>query len=928
MASNPVRFAILLDQCLAFISGIKSTRIGYRRPEHYMPVTPAVELPIATGVVVTPEGQPLAIHATVSRLNLSWSVIVPLVIFTLVGAVLLAVERHDYPDLHTILDTSSFLLAGVLASLLWDMGTRVRSAFLLGIALSFAVTSLLECVHTVVTVEWSGFLAPLASAQDVLRPASWPPPAYLLPIGVGYSVWRLGSDRQDALGLAVVLILLSASFFALFFWLPRYTAPTWLGVTRPTLFLVPVLWAIIGWACWRQRGADRLLPMLALMAAVLFVAHVMMLYSRAPHDAQAMIAHLGKVAGSMIVLLSLMRMASSDIVERIRAERALAQLNEALERRVADRTRQLESANQSLQAEIGVRQQAELKTQAQLMRLNLLHEITHAIGERQDLPSIFQVVIRSLEDHLPIDFGCICRHEPVENVLIVTSVGARGNALARELLMTEGARVPVDQNGLSRCLRGQLVYEPDLAAVSFPFPRRLAGGGLRALVAASLLAENKVFGVLIAARYQVESFSSPDCEFLRQLSEHVGLAANQSQLYGSLQQAYDELRQTQHTNMQQERLRSLGQMASGVAHDINNAISPVALYTASLLEQEPGLSTRARNYLVTIQRAIHGVAETVSRMREFSRPRELQLTPALIDLNRIVEQVLDLTRVRWSDLPQERGSVISIKTQMAAGLPAVMGAESEIRDALTNLIFNAVDAMPDGGTLTVRTRVLAAPGEDESGTVCLEVCDTGVGMDDATRQLCIEPFFTTKGERGTGLGLAMVYGTVQRHGAEMEIDSARGKGTTMRLIFPLAAVALTPSVSQQTTRPLQPLRILIVDDDPLVIEALRDTLQFDGHQVTAADGGQAGIDAFTAAQSHNLGFDAVITDLGMPYIDGRRVATAVKIASPATPVILLTGWGQRMKADQETPANVDGVLNKPPKLRELRSMLAALATDR
>ncbi|MCA1851287.1 MAG: GAF domain-containing protein, partial [Beggiatoa sp.] len=222
----------------------------------------------------------------------------------------------------------------------------------------------------------------------------------------------------------------------------------------------------------------------------------------------------------------------------------------------------------------------------ELRRLDLLHRITRAIGERQDLQGIYQVVIRSLEDNLPIDFGCVCLYDSAVDVLTVTSVGVRSGALAMELALTEQARIPVDQNGLTRCVRGHLVYEPDIRAVPSPFAQRLAGGGLSSFVAAPLLVEGKVFGVLVAARRVAESFASAECEFLQQLSEHVALAAHQVSLYGALQQAYDDLRQTQHTAMQQERLRALGQMASGIAHDINNAISPVALYTESLLEQE------------------------------------------------------------------------------------------------------------------------------------------------------------------------------------------------------------------------------------------------------------------------------------------------------------------------------------------------------
>jgi len=196
-------------------------------------------------------------------------------------------------------------------------------------------------------------------------------------------------------------------------------------------------------------------------------------------------------------------------------------------------------------------------------------------------------------------------------------------------------------------------------------------------------------------------------------------------------------------------------------------------------------------------------------------------------------------------------------------------------------------------------------------------------MDEETRRRCLEPFYTTKGERGTGLGLAMVYGMVQRHSAELEIDSAPARGTTMRLIFAVTEAMASPTVSApRLFAPVQRLRILLVDDDPLLIKSLRDILEQDGHVVTVADGGQKGIDTFTAALASRSPFSLVITDLGMPYIDGRQVASAIKSVSPATPVILLTGWGQRLITEGDIPPHVDCVLNKPPKLRELRETLA------
>ena len=196
-------------------------------------------------------------------------------------------------------------------------------------------------------------------------------------------------------------------------------------------------------------------------------------------------------------------------------------------------------------------------------------------------------------------------------------------------------------------------------------------------------------------------------------------------------------------------------------------------------------------------------------------------------------------------------------------------------------------------------------------------------MDEETRRRCLEPFFTTKGERGTGLGLAMVYGAVQRHSADLEIDSALGKGTTVRLSFAVPVrLATDIAVPEAALVVASRLRILVVDDDPLIIRALCETLERDGHEVITANGGAEGIDAFSAAQKRGKPFSIVITDLGMPRVDGRKVARFVKSASDSTPVILLTGWGHRLMAEEDIPQHVDRVLSKPPKLHDLREALA------
>ena len=846
-----------------------------------------------------------------------------LVILIMAGGGLLANGSRDYPDLHIILDTGAALLSGVLALLLWDLGKHAGVQFPQLLAACFAVTFVLELMHVLVTVEWFGSLAVIHEAKGFLRPATWPPAAHLLAIGIGWALWRRWRGSVGVQGYTLALVVIGAILFAIFQEAPTYLPPGPLGITRPALILAPLLWLCVGMAAWRLPLPLRASRPLLRLAAALFLANIVMLYSAAPADGPAMVAHLGKIFGYLLFFLSVMKAGSEEMRARIATEAKLADLNADLDRLVIERTAQLASTNETLEQEMAVRQRAEAKAHAQVERLSLLHRITRAIGERQDLNSIFQVVVRSVESQLPVDFACLCLYDDVDRRLTVVSVGLNSQTLAFELAMPERAQVDIDQNGLSQCVRGRLVYEPDIATLDFPFPQRLARGGLGSLVAAPLQIESKVFGILVVARFESEGFASGECEFLRQLSEHTALAAHQAQLYGALQGAYDDLRESQQAIMQQERLRALGQMASGVAHDINNALSPVALYTESMLETETSLSNTARGYLEVIQRAVEDVTHTIARMREFYREPEPQLALARVVLNDLVQHVIDLTKARWSDMAIRRGAMIDMRTALYADLPTIMGVESEIREALTNLVFNAVDAMPAGGALTIRTNVVGGANGAGPDMVEIEIEDDGIGMDEETRRRCLEPFFTTKGERGTGLGLAMVYGVAQRHAAEVDIRSTPGAGTTISLRFPVSTAADASLASVNTERRPPPrLRLLLVDDDPVLLRALRDALETDGHLPETANDGQAGIEAFRAARDRGEMFDAVFTDLGMPHVDGRRVAAAIKALAPSVPVILLTGWGQGLIAEADIPPHVDQVLGKPPKLREIRDALA------
>jgi len=591
--------------------------------------------------------------------------------------------------------------------------------------------------------------------------------------------------------------------------------------------------------------------------------------------------------------------------------------NDKLEIRVQERTRELEQ-------EIVERKRAEESIQHQLTRISLLNQITYAVATRQDLDSIILVVLQQLEDNLPIDFGTAYLLDDETKMLTALIRGPKSRAMAEQLGVPNS--IHIDQTPFPACLNGNMVYIPDGSKLDFVASRKMTAAGILSTVAVPLSDDGKIFGLLGLARKSADGFSEAERQFIVGLGAHVALVIQQARLYHDLQKAYNDLRQTQQAVMQQQRLQALGQMASGIAHDVNNALSPVIAYSDLLQRNEPNLTPNAKKILGHIKTAGEDIAHIVARMREFYRRKDEFEEFVPLCLNKLIEEVIELTCPRWRDIPQSRGLVIEVQTEFADGLQNVKGNASELREALTNLILNAVDAMPEGGVVTVRTHLAGwanAKGEHAAhAQIAVEVSDTGSGMDEETRRRCLEPFFSTKGKRGTGLGLAMVYGVMERHEGSIEVESKVGRGTTMRLIFPVPKYAIADAnTNGDDSTPMPALRILCIDDEPLVREVMKELLEADGHTVHLADGGRNGIEAFRHARANHEPFNVVLTDLGMPYLDGRQIAQIVKRESPRTPVVMLTGWGTMMKADGDMPAQVDGILSKPPRINEIRDML-------
>ena len=483
---------------------------------------------------------------------------------------------------------------------------------------------------------------------------------------------------------------------------------------------------------------------------------------------------------------------------------------------------------------------------------------------------------------------------------------------------------------------------------SYPFTQNYQelynAGFLIAAVLQLFIAVSMVVLVMEEVRYNAEQMRAEIAEVRSEkealqvkiltTEEQYRNLYDQVRLTEGVQKAYDELRRTQQVVVQQERLRALGQMASGVAHDVNNALSPVVAYSELLLATQTNLPENARQYLQIIRRSGEDISHIVARMREFYRRRTETEELVEVDINHIVDEVVELTRPRWRDLSQRQAVSIQVQRELEPGLQPLLSDPSDLREALINLIFNAVDALPQGGIITLVSRFVSRPVHGDNlpeRQIQIEVRDNGVGMDEKTRQHCLEPFFSTKAKRGgTGLGLAMVYGMMRRHDGNIEIESEPGQGTCIRLTFPVRVNTSQPSPATTVLRvgANRSLRILCIDDELQIQELLKHCLTTLDHQVTTASGGKQGVEMFRAAMLEKQPYEMVITDLGMPDIDGHQVARTIKAESPATPIIMMTGWGTMMKEEGETASEVDAVVGKPPRIQELNNLLLQLAAPR
>jgi PAS domain S-box-containing protein len=360
--------------------------------------------------------------------------------------------------------------------------------------------------------------------------------------------------------------------------------------------------------------------------------------------------------------------------------------------------------------------------------------------------------------------------------------------------------------------------------------------------------------------------------------------------------------------IQSEKLRAIGQMASGVAHDFNNALAIILGNTELLARQMDTLSTEEiKKQLNVIETAALDAAETVRRIQEFTRIRA-DREYSRVNVNKIVEEVKEMSKPRWKDQAQEMGVTIEFITILGKDVPLVKGNPSELREVLTNIIFNSIDAMPKGGTIIFETRCI-------NNEVQIQITDTGAGIPKEIRRRVFDPFFTTKGVVSDGLGLSIAYSIIKRHDGRIEFDSEEGKGTSIVISLPV-----TEDIKEEK-KEIQKIdvgssNILVIDDEEMVRNILGNLLTQSGHVVFKASSGKEGLEIFDKG-----GIDLVFTDIGMPGMSGWEVAKFVKQKDKDVPVALITGWGIQIDDEKMSESGADLILNKPFKLEQVLDLV-------
>jgi GAF domain-containing protein/CheY-like chemotaxis protein/anti-sigma regulatory factor (Ser/Thr protein kinase) len=542
----------------------------------------------------------------------------------------------------------------------------------------------------------------------------------------------------------------------------------------------------------------------------------------------------------------------------------------------------------------------------QVEELSVLHELSRAVTGQLDRVALIEAVAAQVGRVLDA------------RQMVVMLIDDELQQLQVAFRIVDGVRQPADERYPLRSVGLQsVVLETGRSLRTDDYVSECARYGVQPVARSAafrfwlgvpMRAGDTTLGV-IALRATDHPFSASDERVLTNIGQLAALQMRSARLFEERRRAYGELAAAQDQLVRTEKLRALGEMASGVAHDFNNVLAAI-LGRAQLLQRYVQ-DAKLAGWLQVIERSALDGAQTVRRLQEFARVRRDQPFGP-VDLNAVIRDALEMTQSRWREDALRQGIVIDARTSTAP-LATVAGDAAELREALTNLILNAVDAMPRGGTIKLSTAV-------SGDSVELTVTDTGMGIPPAVREKIFDPFFTTKGPEGTGLGLSMTYGILSRHGARIGVESEEGQGSTFRITFPRGEPLVTsPPLASPEPPPVDSLRCLVVDDERAVASVLGDVLEASGHRVVVLTDGAEAI-----ARVRQEPFDVVFTDLAMPRVSGWDVAHAVKAAAPGLPVFLVTGFGVELSAAERAAHGVEAVFSKPLRIDDITRAVAGV----
>jgi signal transduction histidine kinase/ActR/RegA family two-component response regulator len=530
---------------------------------------------------------------------------------------------------------------------------------------------------------------------------------------------------------------------------------------------------------------------------------------------------------------------------------------------------------------------------SKIKQLTILHEIGKTLSSTLDLDELLIKALELLREYLGYASCGIFFLDREKDELYIKQVSGVDREKVKDL------RLKVGIDGISGWVAktGESLYVPDVSKD----PRYVAGSPeVRSGAAFPLKVRDRVIGVMNIDSKEIRGFDEEDMRALSSFANQVGISIENAQLFSDLKQTLQELKQAQDQIVQVEKLRAMGEMASGVAHDFNNVLAVILGNIQLLLHQFDHLNhEEIRERLRVIERSSKDGAETIRRMQEFTGMRK-DKEFIHISINQVVDEVVAITQPRWKDQAQERGIQIQLIKELG-DIPSILGNPSELREVLMNIIFNAIDAMPEGGKLTISTQ------SQTDDWVEITIADTGIGMTEEVKKRIFDPFFTTKGVTNSGLGLSVSYGIVKRHGGEILVESKPGRGTTF--IFHLPVGYVQEEAREKVLEPVKEVRsarILVIDDEDAVRDILSQMLQAEGHQVVLASDGEEGIRRFK-----NEKFDIVFTDLGMPKISGWEVSKRVKGINPKVPIAMITGWGMEVNREKMSESGIDLVVSKP-----------------